>query len=208
MNHEARHPAAAAFAAAACAAAVMLLARCQPQVTGEQYRELQQRIYKLELKTQALEKRVQKLEKKSVAGSGPSMPAQPLPKSTGEAKDVRCKEKEGMYTITPADAELFRKDAGSFLASFRYFPTMEEGQVNGFRLYGIRADSFSGSCGFKNGDVLVKINDRPLSSAEDMLIALKAAQQEEGDLRFQVIRLSQIVEITVSVASGGPKGSD
>jgi len=206
MDHEARLPAAAVFTAAACAAAVMLLARCQPQVTGEQYRELQKRIYKLEVETQALEKRVQKLEKKSAAVSGPTKSSPALPKPTGEAKDVRCKEKDGKYFISPADAELFRKDVGSFLASFRFFPNMADGQVNGLRLYGIRAESLSGSCGFKNGDVLFKIDDRQVGSAEDVLIALESAKQEEGDLSFQVLRLSQIVEITISVPAGGSGG--
>lgn len=196
----------AALRAAACAAAAAafaLLAQCQPQVTGEQYRELQQRIYKLEVGTQGLKKRVEKLEKKAAAGAGPAAPSKALPKPTGKAKDVRCEEKDGKYFVTPEEAGLIREDLGGVLASFRFLPNMQEGEVQGFKLYGIRADSFSGSCGLMNGDLLLKINERDLLSAEDLLIAFQASLKEEGELRFQVMRHSQLVEISVSAAVEG-----
>jgi hypothetical protein len=196
----------AAAAAATAAAAFFLLARCQPQVTGEQYRELQLRIYKLEVGTQALKKRVEKLEKKAAASDKPAAPSHALPKPTGKAKDVRCQEKDGGYFLAPGDAALLKEDMGSLFASFRFLPFMKDGVMGGFKLYGIRADSFGGSCGLMNGDVLLKINDRDLLTAEDLLIALEASMQEEDEIRFQVMRHSQLVEISSSTAAGGAAG--
>ena len=56
-----------------------------------------------------------------------------------------------------------------------------------------------------NGDVLLKINDRDLLSAEDLLVALQASMQEDA-IRFQVMRHSQLVEISISTAAEDAEG--
>lgn len=51
----------------------------------------------------------------------------------------------------------------------RVMPSMRDGQMRGFKMYGIRPGSLPNLLGFKNGDMIVGINGQPMTSIESAL---------------------------------------
>lgn len=53
-----------------------------------------------------------------------------------------------------------------------------DGELDGFRLSGIRRGSTLDSCGFKNGDVVKTVSGRPVTSVDEALAAYQATQDQ------------------------------
>jgi S1-C subfamily serine protease len=70
--------------------------------------------------------------------------------------------------------------------------------ADGLHVMGIKADSIYGKCGFREGDVWLKINDITLSSPEEMLKAYPALREAPG-LTFSLLRGGQPVTVRLDL---------
>ncbi len=83
------------------------------------------------------------------------------------------------YEVDP-DAPVFADGMEGFTRAARLVPHMVDGQIVGLRLFGIRRDSMLGALGFRNGDIVHRVNDREVTSPEAALESyaeLRSAQR-------------------------------
>jgi len=106
------------------------------------------------------------------------------------------------YLITEeAGAALMEPNA--MMRSARIVPHMENGEVVGLEVYGIRRSSPLGMLGIQNGDQIRTVNGYDMSSPES---ALEAYARLRGQDRYtvQLVRRGQPVEITYRVVGRLP----
>lgn len=101
----------------------------------------------------------------------------------------RCTERDGAFTFDGDLAALARLELWARAA--RLVP-MSEGA--GTRVMAIRRDSLLSSCGFRNGDLLERVNGVALTSVEAWQTVTPNAA---GELRFAVNRAGLPVEVVV-----------
>jgi hypothetical protein len=179
----------------AAAWTALLVVSCGQPINLGEFEDLQKKVGMLEIQVRALEKRVDRLEKKPEP-TPVEAPIASLPQATGKAKDVRCKEKDGVYYVTADEAKALKDDVGGVSATFRMLPAMEGDKILGMKLYAIRADSFPASCGLKNGDTATEINGMALASPDDVLEAVDLIA-EKGEAVVRIMRSGQLVELTI-----------
>jgi len=180
---------------AAIAWTAVLAASCGQPINLGAFEDLQKKVGMLEIKIQALEKRVDRLEKKpEIKPIEP--PVAGLPQATGKAKDVRCEEKDGVYLVTADEAAALKDDLGGVSTTLRMIPAMEGDKIQGMKVYAIRADSFPASCGFKNGDTVTEINGLALASPDDVLKSVDLIA-EKGEAMVRIMRSGQLIELTI-----------
>lgn len=106
----------------------------------------------------------------SLSPSAPP-PADITPAPPPEAPPVSwsvSEVQEGHYEITKES--LSSLDSTTFFSQLRVVPHQnEQGDTDGFRISGLRADSFFDQLGFKNGDVVHRINDHSLHSMDNAM---------------------------------------
>jgi type II secretory pathway component PulC len=77
---------------------------------------------------------------------------------------------EGVVVVDAARAALDRMMADDHaLGPARVIPSLRDGQMIGFKLYGIRAESLLGTLGLRSGDTLIAINDVPVTDTAETL---------------------------------------
>lgn len=75
------------------------------------------------------------------------------------------------------------------------------GELDGYRLSGIRRGSLLNSCGVQNGDIVHSMNGMSLLSVDEALLAFKAAPAQKT-LSFQLKRRNAPMELTLFVGDG------
>jgi len=73
-----------------------------------------------------------------------------------------------------------------------------DGEIDGYRLSGVRRDSLGSQIGIKNGDIIHAVNGKPLISMKDALDALGTLQSESA-FQFDVTRRGQKVTLEYEV---------
>lgn len=131
------------------------------------------RIAVAELKAQTADLRAQLAvqalaEARRIAGDRPSMvpssePARPLP--SGAEQAVACTE-EHRCTLDRAYVMELLADPSTLMAHMRVMPSVRDGVMRGLKLYGIRPGSLPKLLGFRNGDLIVRINGMPVSGVD------------------------------------------
>lgn len=113
-----------------------------------------------------------KLDKKLTAPAAPTPAELPVASYTSSADEppelegLRCSAQR--CTIARDQWNKLVEAPESVAKMVRIVPAVRDGQSAGFKLYGIRPDSFPRQLGFKNGDMITAISGLPLRSVEDL----------------------------------------
>lgn len=168
----------------------------------ERIAELENRLQELEGEVIELRHLVEELEGK------PEEEKPPLPFLTHPAKytklGARCEEVEGRFLLTPEAAAEVRGNRAGIMGSMRILPSPPSDGTQGLKVYGIRKDSFAGSCGFHNGDIVVEINGMLISEAlhDPVMNPLKLDEtiRKDKEARIKIIRHGEDVELTIGLS--------
>jgi len=74
-------------------------------------------------------------------------------------------------TLSSRDIQPFLNDPNSLLQMAQFKPYSREGGMNGFQVSNIRGDSILRKLGLRNGDVLTRIDGRPITGPTELLQA-------------------------------------
>lgn len=73
-----------------------------------------------------------------------------------------------------------------------------DGQIDGYRLSGIRRNTMGEKIGIKNGDIVHSVNGHPLTSMQGAMAAYQALQSE-SDFEFEVTRRGQRMNLEYEI---------
>jgi general secretion pathway protein C len=90
-------------------------------------------------------------------------------KSDCPAFDDIKKFDEATWSIPAGTLDKFLESSSCMVTQARIVPSMKDGKVDGFKLYGIRKESIYSKVGIRNGDVVHKINGYEFTSPEKAL---------------------------------------
>jgi type II secretion system protein C len=74
-----------------------------------------------------------------------------------------------VFTVRRAVNEAIWGDPSRLVAGVRIVPSMREGRPNGFKIYAVRPSSVLALLGFHNGDLILAVNGRNVSSPDAAL---------------------------------------
>jgi hypothetical protein len=94
-----------------------------------------------------------------------SMPPPPPPLPPGLEQAIRCPG-ENQCTIDRGYLEELLANPESLARQARIMPSIKDGEMRGFKMYGIRPGSLPKLLGYKNGDTVLSINGMPLTSMD------------------------------------------
>lgn len=125
-------------------------------------------------------------------------PARPeLPESFDFAGVVRCSD-EHQCEVSRDFVKLLLADPSKIVGQARIMPSVRDGEVRGYKMYGLRPGSLPKLLGFKNGDLVRAINGVPLTSAEHGLsvyTSLRTASQLTIEVERKGVALIKRVAI-------------
>lgn len=136
----------------------------------------------------------------------PSTPAAALDmKSAWTMLTAHATEEPARYCPEPERCVLPRavldaalSDPAHIAEQARVMPSLRDGEVRGFKLYGIRPDSLPRDLGFKNGDLVKSANGLPLAGV-DQAMAVYAKLRRSDKVVLEIERKGQTLskEITL-----------
>jgi hypothetical protein len=143
---------------------------------------------------------------KALSAAGASKPqpwARPADPSAAPSASAgpftgRCERvKEGVYRLDAAAASALREQGEKVAVnSARLIPVFEGGKVIGFKISAFGADSFPASCGFREQDVIVRVNETVLRAPQAMMEAF-AGVRRAGKADFSVLRGGASISFSV-----------
>jgi len=190
------------------------------EVLAKENSELETRVTELETQTAELETRLAVAEAKveswdrlmnmamrhfdsSASSSEQSTSQRPLTTTSGTEDTAGCTLLEdGRYQLTaPFDPQ-------AHSASVRFVPYMKDGERQGYRVSGIRRTSFMATCGFRNGDVVLRLGGQELDTMNNTLAAFQDLS-DSPETTVEVIRRHQTKTWQILAAPEGtePGGS-
>jgi general secretion pathway protein C len=89
-------------------------------------------------------------------------------------------------------------DLGSLMKQVRIRPHFKDGQSDGLTLSGIRSNSIFGEMGFRNGDVIVGVDGKNITSVDDALSLYQNLQSAEN-VQVQIRRRGRLQTIDYAV---------
>ncbi|MCC7459660.1 MAG: hypothetical protein IT286_00010 [Proteobacteria bacterium] len=110
----------------------------------------------------------------------PSIYRTPQPSSSGPAVSSGVKVDGGKVTISKAKVDSTLQDLNQVIQQARMVPNYENGQVDGFKIFGIRGGSIFQDLGLQNGDVINNINGTQIDSLEKALPMLQLLKTESS----------------------------
>ncbi|MCB9678112.1 MAG: hypothetical protein H6737_23630 [Alphaproteobacteria bacterium] len=120
-------------------------------------------------------------------------PAPPTESAPPE-HEPRCEARGNGFTL---DRAVLGSDAVA--RAGRLVPhRSSDGELDGFRMSGLRESGLGQSCGFRNGDVLRAVNGLPLRTVEDAMNAYGAVS-EGSEAQIEVLRDGAPVVFTVTL---------
>jgi general secretion pathway protein C len=90
---------------------------------------------------------------------------------TGKIDPVKTSNNRAFSTITVKRADVMRalRDINKLMSQVFISPHFKNGKADGLEVTRIKRGSFFASLGLKNGDVIQKINNRPIKSPDDAM---------------------------------------
>ena len=90
----------------------------------------------------------------------------------GREKQVRAVDNRAASTITVKRSDIRRalKDINKLMSQVFVRPHFKDGRADGLEVTKIRRGTFFASLGLKNGDVIQKINNKPIKSPDDAMV--------------------------------------
>jgi C-terminal processing protease CtpA/Prc len=96
----------------------------------------------------------------------------------------------------PEAAQRRLEPSSSPFSQAAILPEYEGGSCQGLRIAELAPDSFLASLGVKNNDLLVAVQDVPITSIQQVPEALREIEQQPADLRLDVERGGQLVRLS------------
>ncbi len=166
--------------------------------------ELRQARIDLEAARQELERARNDTDKARRAFSRATEPDAPIPDippfeplAPEIAAAILCPV-EGQCTIQRAALDKIFADPATLSRQARIVPSIKEGVELGFKMYGIRPGSLPKLFGFKNGDLVSAINDKPVTSLDAVMVAIKDLRSA-STLKFVGERKGAPLEMVVKI---------
>ncbi len=131
-------------------------------------------------------------------GDAPPPPAGDKPAEEGAVEGV-SELGEGKYEVDRALIDKYTSDLESLSKMARAIPHRgTDGEIDGYRLSGIRRNSLASQLGIRNGDVIHTVNGKPLASMQEAMAAYQELQTGSS-FNFEVTRrgAKQTLEYTV-----------
>ena len=127
----------------------------------------------------------------------------PAPRSSGGSKggdeDSISKDGENSYTVDRSLIDKYLADLDSLGRMGRAIPHRgPDGQIDGYRLSGIRRNSLGEKLGIRNGDIVHAVNGQALTSMQGAMSAYTSLQNESS-FSFEVTRRGQKMKLDYSV---------
>lgn len=111
----------------------------------------------------------------------PNIFRNPPPPTTGAATPSAGVKVDGnKVTISKAKVDSTLQDLNQVIQQARMVPNYENGQVDGFKIFGIRNGSIFQDLGLQNGDVINNINGTQIDSLEKALPMLQLLKTESS----------------------------
>jgi len=137
------------------------------------------------------------------------------PNEPGAVTEAADKFAEGVRRISDTEYELSRASIDLLLnhpatisRSARIVPQMQEGKTVGLRLFGVRAKSPFSVLGFKNGDTVTHVGDRPITTPDEALqiySSLKTATTFEVTIERRKQTMKMVYRLTEKKAPFLPR---
>ena len=189
---------------------LMFLLACQPDLDDrleeleEDNAALQARLAELEENEREMMQQLARWEQtlsvlESAASGAPLTPASlntaPEAATGSTAAATGCTHADGRYTI----ARSVLDDTASLSTSARVIPHKSaSGDIDGYRISGIRRGSIAETCGLKNGDVVHSVSGHSLTSIEDAMIAY-GALASASEVRVEVTRRGSPATVVIAL---------
>lgn len=88
----------------------------------------------------------------------------------------------------------------AFAKTARVVPSQKDGEVVGFKLYGIRRDTLLDQLGFQNGDMITSVQGLATNSIENVMTVMKQlGDKEPSTIRVGVVRRGKDIEIEIEM---------
>lgn len=110
----------------------------------------------------------------------PSIYRTPPPSSAAPAASSGVKIDGNKVTVSKAKVDSTLQDLNQVIQQARMVPNYENGQVDGFKIFGIRSGSIFQDLGLQNGDVINNINGTQIDSLEKALPMLQLLKTESS----------------------------
>lgn len=103
-----------------------------------------------------------------------------IPSAGGSAVSSGVKADNGKVTVSKQKVDSTLQDLNQVIQQARMVPNYEAGQVDGFKIFGIRSGSIFQDLGLQNGDVINRINGTQIDSLEKALPMLQLLKTESS----------------------------
>lgn len=114
-----------------------------------------------------------------------------LREGEGEGEEGVEQTGENKFVVDAALVEEALKDPEKLASQVRVAPHKDEnGQIDGYRMSGIRRNSLFKKLGIKNGDVVHAVNGQPLTSMQTAMTAYESLQNDKN-FSFEITRRNQ-----------------
>lgn len=99
------------------------------------------------------------------------------------------------------------RDSADFFTQARVVPYFKEGSSIGMRLFAIKPGSFLFEAGFRNGDIISKVDQTEVLQYETFQKVIGEIQANRGTHTFQVQRMREDIALTVDWSKVAPTDS-
>jgi general secretion pathway protein C len=141
----------------------------------------------LERRLAAAEERIDELERESVPPV--AAPAAPAP---SDAETVRIQFPKEKFD------SLFQ-DPKRLMQSARIVPVAErDGRVSGLRIFGVRPGAELDQLGFRNGDIVQRVNELEVTTPENALEAYRVVRNAK-ELRIDMVRQGRPLRLVLEI---------
>ena len=136
----------------------------------------------------------------SMADNSRREPPPPPPSSSGNSNDSAVTVEGGTVVLESAYVEeQLGEGFGKIIQAARLVPKNDaQGNPEGFKIFAIKPQSILSKMGFKNGDIITKVNDTSMKRP-DQGFALYQSLQDESDIVIQVLRGSVPTNLSVQI---------
>lgn len=125
----------------------------------------------------------------------PAAAARPAPEPDEEISQVS----DNSFVVDRGLVERYITDLDAIARMGRAIPHRgTDGEIDGYRLSGIRRHSLGEKLGIKNGDIVHSVNGNPLTSMQGAMQAYTSLQSE-GDFEFEITRRGQRMTLEYEV---------
>lgn len=117
------------------------------------------------------------------------------PSRTSFAQDQQGSQR---VTLSSQDIQPFLSDPNSLLQMAQFKPYTRQGEMSGFQLTNIRGDSILRKLGLRNGDVLTRIDGRPITGPTELLQAYSSLSSSTL-VSMDILRRGENVSFLVEI---------